>query len=191
MKLKLTQTQKPNPAPTLTPTMGTTSTPIAVKTSTATQTTRWETVSPANQKSLASSAPGPTTGSNLGHRWLILSRDENAPLPIMMDQEISSAIHSAQFHHQASPHIRIMNVRRNANSAMMAVREQNVPARIACQCHNIIVPAKTVDQGIVDVERISYLNGERSMKHLLYGTWEKVQTACRRCQRNLKRRMKA
>jgi len=74
----------------------------------------------------------------------------------------------------------------------MAVREQNAPTGIAFQCHNIIiVPARTVDQGIVDVERISYLNGERSMKHLLHNTWAEVQTACRSCQRNLKTRMKA
>jgi hypothetical protein len=48
-----------------------------------------------------------------------------------MDQEIASAIHRALFHQQVLARIRIMNARRNAKGAMMAITHQDVAAEMA------------------------------------------------------------
>jgi len=141
----------PSPAPTRTP--STTLAPNGATLAAPTPTRRWETVPPRNQKKPASPAPIPTRGSRMADRRLILRRDESVPLPNMMDQEIVSAINRALFHQQAPAHIRIMNARRNAMGAIMAITHQNATAEMAMRhCDVIITAARTVDRAVVDVE---------------------------------------
>jgi hypothetical protein len=70
-----------------------------------------------------------------------------------MDQEIASAINRALFHQQVPAHIRIMNARRNAKGAIMAITDQNATAEMAMRYRDaIIMAARTVDRGVGDVE---------------------------------------
>jgi hypothetical protein len=89
----------------------------------------------------------------MADKRLILSRDESVPLPNKMDQEIASAINRALFHQQAPAHNRIMNARRNAKGAITAIAHQNATAEMAMRYRDVIImPARTVDRGVVDVE---------------------------------------
>jgi len=148
---------KPNPTPAPkpmpTPTPRATSAPTGATTSAPTLTRRWETVPPRNQKILASPAPAPTAGSSVAETRLILMRDENVPLPSMMDQEIASAINRGLFHQQALAHITIMNARMNAMGATTAITHQNATAEMALRYSDIIITAaRIVDKGVVDVK---------------------------------------
>jgi hypothetical protein len=89
----------------------------------------------------------------MADRRLILSRDESVPLPNKMDQDIASAINRALSHQQAPAHIRIMNARRNAKGVITAITHQNATAEMVMQSRDImIMAARTVDRGVVDVE---------------------------------------
>jgi len=75
------------------------------------------------------------------------------PLPNKINQEIVSAINRALFHQQALAHIRIMNARRPGKGAITTITHQNATAAMAMHYHNIIImAARTVDRGVVDVE---------------------------------------
>ena len=70
-----------------------------------------------------------------------------------MDQEIASVINRALFHQKAPAHIRIMNAKRNAKGAFIAITHPNATAEMAMQYQDIIITAaRTVDRGVVDVE---------------------------------------
>ena len=76
------------------------------------------------------------------------------PLGNKLDQEIASAIHRVLFHQQAPAHIGIMNKRRNAKGAIRAITNQNATAEMAVRYRDIIITAaRTVDRGVVDVEK--------------------------------------
>jgi hypothetical protein len=102
---------------------------------------------------MASPDPAPTAGSSVVDRRMIQRRDENMPLPNKMVQEIVSSINRALFHRQTPAHIRIMNARRNAKGAIMAITYQSTTAEMALRyCDSIITLARTVNKGVVDVE---------------------------------------
>jgi hypothetical protein len=70
-----------------------------------------------------------------------------------MDLEIASAINRALSHQKAPAHIRIMNAKTNARGAITAITHQNATAAIALMYRDfIIIAARTVDKGIIDVE---------------------------------------
>jgi len=69
-----------------------------------------------------------------------------------MDQKIVSAINSALFHQKALAHIRIMNAKRNAKGTITVMAHPNTTAYIAMQFRDIIMAARTVDRGVLDVE---------------------------------------
>jgi len=141
-----------------------------------TPTRRWETVPPRNQSQRALIGPGgssmtarrlilkrdesvalpglaPTSGSSMADRQLILRRDESIPLPRKMDEEIASAVNRALFQQQAPAHVRIMNARRNAKGTITAITHQNSTAELALLYQDIIImAARSVDKGIIDVE---------------------------------------
>jgi len=145
----------PAPGPAPTPTLRATLAPTGVTTSapTPTATRRWELVPPRNQTTPASPGPAPMTGSSTADRRLIFRRDEIVPLPNKMAQEIASIINRALFHQQAPGHIRIMNARRNAKSAITAITLRNATAETAMQYRDIIITAvRIVDRGVLDVD---------------------------------------
>jgi hypothetical protein len=84
----------------------------------------------------------------------ILRSHGSEPRSNAMDLEIASAITRALFHQNAPAHIRIMNARRNAKSAITAMTHPNATAEMAVQYRNIIITAvRTFDKGVVDVEQ--------------------------------------
>jgi hypothetical protein len=87
-----------------------------------------------------------------------------------MNEEIASAIDRGRFHQQALGHIMIMNARRNAKGAIMAITHQNATAEMAIMyCDINITAAKTVDRGVVDVkENVSW---ERPKIHAVHLVW--------------------
>jgi hypothetical protein len=86
-------------------------------------------------------------------RRLILRRAESVPLSNKMDQEIASAINRALFDEMAPAHIRIMNAQRNATGAITAITHPHATLELAMRYRNIIImAARTVDPGVVDVE---------------------------------------
>jgi len=148
---KVAPALRPTPTPTQAPRA--TSTPTGARATVPTRTRRLETVSPRNQKKLASPAPAPTTGSSMADRRLIFSSDARVPLPNKMDQEIASAINGALFCQQAPAHIRILNARRNAKGAITAITHRNATAAMAMLSRDIMITAAmTVDKRVVDVE---------------------------------------
>ena len=89
----------------------------------------------------------------MAQRRLILTRDESVPLSNPMEQEMASAITRALLHPKAPAHIRFMNAKRNAKGAIAAITHPNATAEMALQyCDIIITAARTVDNGVVDVE---------------------------------------
>jgi hypothetical protein len=89
----------------------------------------------------------------MAQRRLILRRDEGVPLPNKMDQEIASAINRALFHQKAPAHIRIMNAKNNARGTITAITHQNATAAMALIYRDVIITAaRTVDNGVIDVE---------------------------------------
>jgi len=110
-----------------------------------------------SQKASAGPGPGPgptpMTGSTMAERRLIFWGDKSVPLLNKVDQEIASAINRAHFHQQAPAQIRIINARRNAKGAIMAITHQNATAEMALRyCEIIITAVRTVNNGVVDVE---------------------------------------
>ena len=82
-------------------------------------------------------------------------------------------------------HIRIMKAKRNAKGAITAITHPNATAEIAMQDLDIIIiAARTVDRGVVDVEENVTWARLKSMESTSCGTWEKAQKASRRSQRN-------
>jgi len=70
-----------------------------------------------------------------------------------MDQEVASSIQREHFQQQAPAHIRIINARRNAKGAIMAITHQNATAaRTVQHCDNSITVVSNVDKVVVDVE---------------------------------------
>jgi len=152
-ELKLKRKPMPKPAMTPTPTLKMTTTPTAVTTSVLTQTRRWGTVPPSNQKTQDNPAPAPTTGSSLADRCLMPGRDENMPLPNKMDQQIASAINRALFPQQGPARIWIINARRNAKDAIRAITHRNPTGGIALQYRDFcFMPVRTVEKVVIDVE---------------------------------------
>jgi len=148
-KLRLKPQQKPRPVPK--PKSAATPTPARW----------WETVPPRakSQRAPVGPSPGPgpgpalTAGSSMAQRRLILTRDESVPLSNPMEQEMASAITRALLHPKAPAHIRFMNAKRNAKGAIAAITHPNATAEMALQyCDIIITAARTVDNGVVDVE---------------------------------------
>jgi hypothetical protein len=58
-------------------------------------------------------------------------RDECVPPPNKMDQEIALVINRVLVHQKAPAHIRIMNVKSNANRAIAAITRHNAMATMA------------------------------------------------------------
>jgi len=115
----------------------------------------WETFPPRakSQRAPVGPGPAPTAGSSMAERRLILRRDESVPLSNKMDQQIASAINRALFHQKPPAHITIMNAKRNAKGAITAITHPNATAEMALQYRDIIITAaRTVDNGVVDVE---------------------------------------
>ena len=109
-----------------------------------------------------------------------------------MDQEIASVINTAHFHQQAPTYNRIMNARRNVKGAITAMTHQNTTAAMAMRyCDVIIMAARTLHRGVMNVEENE--TWERLNIHALplVRYMGKAQKACRRCERNLKRRTRA
>jgi len=147
LQLKLQPKPQPVPRPKSAPT------PTPAK--------RWETVPPKAKSQRAhigpspgpSPGPAPTAGSSMAERCLILRRDESVPLSNKMHQEIASVINRVLFHQKALAHISIMNAKRNAKGTITAIKHPNATVEMALQYHNIIITAaRTVDNGVVDVE---------------------------------------
>jgi len=89
----------------------------------------------------------------MAQRRLILRKDESIPLSNKIDQEIPSVINRALFHQKAPAHVRIMNATRNAKCAITAIKHPNATAEMAMRYRNIIImAARTVNRGVVDVE---------------------------------------
>lgn len=148
------QMSKPelNAAKTLTP--RTTSMLIMVLSTLPTHTGWWETIPLPNQMESGSSAAAVTNGSSLANRRLILSRDENVPLPNRMDDESVSLIDRVLFHHQALADIRIMNTRKNAKGVMGVIVQQNATVEMALQyCDIISMVAMTGDKGVIHIDQ--------------------------------------
>jgi hypothetical protein len=98
--------------------------------------------------------PAPTSSSIMAHRRLLLKRDESIPLPRKMDEEIASTVNRALFQLQAPAHVRIRNARRNVKGTITAITHQNAMAEMALLYRDIIImAARSVDKGIIDVER--------------------------------------
>jgi hypothetical protein len=84
---------------------------------------------------------------------LILRRDESVPLSNKMDQEIALAVNRALFHQKAPAHISIMYAKRNAKGAITVITHPNATAEMAMEYRDIIIMvARTVDRGVMDVE---------------------------------------
>ena len=79
------------------------------------------------------------------------------PLRNKMDQEIALVINRALCHQPAPAQIMIMNAKRNAKGATMAITaitDQNTKAVMALRYRDIIcIAARTVDNGVVDVDK--------------------------------------
>jgi len=89
----------------------------------------------------------------MAERCLIFRRDESVPLSNKMDQDIPSAINRALFDQKAPAHVRIMNAKRNAKGAIIAITLPNATAEVAMRYRYIIITgARTVDSGVVEVE---------------------------------------
>jgi len=70
-----------------------------------------------------------------------------------MDQAIASAIGRALFQQKAPAHIKIMNAKRNAKGVITAITHPNVTGEMVLQyCDIIIIPARMIDKGVMDVE---------------------------------------
>jgi len=71
----------------------------------------------------------------------------------MMDEEIASPAKRGLFRQQALAHIGIMTARRTAKGTITAIRHQRTMAEMALLYQdNIIKAARSVDNGIIDVE---------------------------------------
>jgi len=86
-------------------------------------------------------------------RCLIVRREEGIPLRNKMDQEIVSAINRELFHPKALAHIWIVNAKRNARGRNTAITQQKAMPAMALICRDvIIIAARTVGSGIIDIE---------------------------------------
>jgi len=93
------------------------------------------------------------TGSSMGERRLILTRDESVPLPHKMDQQIALAIDRALSHQKAPAHVEMMNAKRNEKGTITAITHHSATAAMAVAYRNIIITAACmVDKGLIDVE---------------------------------------
>jgi len=139
LQLKQQSEQQHTPIPKLTPTLA----------------RRWDTIQSRaqGQKAPTGLPPAPTCGSSMAKRRLISNRDGRVPLPNKMEQGNVWPITRALFHQKAVADIPIMNARRNAKGAIIAITQQNAKAAIAVVYREVIInTACTVDKGVIDVE---------------------------------------
>jgi len=87
-----------------------------------------------------------------------------------MDHDIVSASNRALFHQQAPAHIKIVNARRNAQGAIIAITHQIATPEMALQYHNRIITAvRMVNTGVVDVEENESWDGIKI--HAVHLVW--------------------
>jgi len=71
----------------------------------------------------------------------------------MIDEKIASVVNRALFQQQTKAHVSIMNAKRNARSTITAFTHQNANAEVAPHYKDFIIQvARSVDQGVMDVE---------------------------------------
>jgi len=95
------------------------------------------------------------------------------------------------FHPKALAHIQIISSNRNARGVLYAITHQHVTMKMALQDSDIIITAvRTVDQGINDIKENKSRERRKIHSVLVVYYIGQAQKACRRCERNLKRRIK-